>query len=72
MIYWLHAEMARMYTQDEVDQMMDAKDKVILAKDKVILAKDNALEAKDKTIHSMRYVWLLKNRCHVQARRTPW
>ncbi len=57
--------MARMYTQDEVDQMMDAKDKALLAKDK-------ALEAKDTTIHAMRYVWLLNNRCHVQARRTPW
>ena len=75
--------MARLYTQDEVDRMLQAKDDTIKAKDETIKAKDDAfkatLEAKDKaiddkikTIHAMRYVWLLKNRCHVQARRTPW
>jgi hypothetical protein len=56
-----------------------AKDEAIKERDETIRAKDEtfkaALEAKDKTIktiHNMRYVWLLKNRCHVQARRTPW
>ena len=54
------------------DETIEAKDRVIEAKDKVIEDKDKVIDDKIKTIHAMRYVWLLKNRCHIQARRAPW
>ena len=61
---------------DAFKAALDAKDETIKAYDDAFKAaldaKDKALDDKIKTIHAMRYVWLLKNRCHIQARRTPW